>query len=42
MTTAILDDFDLDLRIDEAMQPTRHPDPTQTSCDCSVRSNCCG
>jgi hypothetical protein len=40
MTTAVLDDFDLDLRIDDAIKPTRYPEPTQTSCECSFRTLC--
>jgi hypothetical protein len=41
MTTAVLDDFDLDLRIDDAIKPGRHPEPTvQGSCQCSFRTLC--
>jgi hypothetical protein len=40
MTKVILDDFDLDLRIDDAATPTRHPGTTQGSCGCSFRTRC--
>lgn len=40
MTTAVLDEFDLDLRIDDTIKPTRYPDVTQTSCECSHRTLC--
>ena len=40
MSTDVLDDFDLDLRIDAAIKPTRYPEPTQTSCECSFRTLC--
>jgi hypothetical protein len=40
MTRVALDEFDLDLRIDDSVKPTRYPGPTQTSCACSFRTRC--
>jgi hypothetical protein len=43
MTSAVLDDFDLDLRIDDAAaEPNKYPGFTQTSCECTKKSICCG